>query len=151
MTSALTIYLVIHVLAGLAGTAGFYGAWFNLLRGAKNFRALRAESMTGLIMILVSWVTGAVYYVTYYGATVKPLIKAGPYPWAHAFLMEWKEHVFLFLPFLAAVVTIAIWRVSPGDQLPDGTRRWLGWLCGLIVFLGAAMALAGTGISGAVR
>jgi hypothetical protein len=43
---------------------------------------------------------------------VKPLIKEGPLPWAHKIVMETKEHVFIFLPFLGLLAYGLLQRVG---------------------------------------
>ena len=61
----------------------------------KRFR-LRVVAFIGLAGFLLSWLIGGYYYIKFYGPLVKPIIKAGSAPWAHAVAMETKEHVFLF-------------------------------------------------------
>ena len=62
----------------------------------KRFR-LRVVAFIGLAGFLLSWLIGGYYYIKFYGPLVKPIIKAGAAPWAHAVAMETKEHVFLFI------------------------------------------------------
>ncbi len=62
----------------------------------KRFR-LRVVAFIGLAGFLLSWLIGGYYYIKFYGPLVKPIIKAGSAPWAHAVAMETKEHVFLFI------------------------------------------------------
>ncbi|OHA64918.1 MAG: hypothetical protein A2843_02625 [Candidatus Wildermuthbacteria bacterium RIFCSPHIGHO2_01_FULL_48_27b] len=62
----------------------------------KRFR-LRIVAFIGLAGFLLSWIIGGYYYIKFYGPLVKPIIKAGAAPWAHAVAMETKEHVFLFI------------------------------------------------------
>ncbi len=58
----------------------------------------------GTLSFIASWIAGGYYYVVYYGALVKPVIKEGVAPWAHNIVMETKEHIFLFVVPLAVVV-----------------------------------------------
>ena len=79
------------------------------------------------------------------------MIKAGPYPWAHTVFMEAKEHIFLFLPFLAVVVTLLVWQSAPELSTRPDLKRALTWLTGVLTGLGIIITLAGAVVSGAVR
>ena len=65
--------------------------------------------------------------------------------------MEAKEHVFLFLPFLAATLFVAILVLDERIETEASLKRALGWLAGIIVVLGTFAAISGIIISGAVR
>lgn len=67
-----------------------------IAESVKRFR-LRIVALIGLVGFLLSWIIGGYYYIKFYGSLVKPIIKAGAAPWAHAVAMETKEHVFLFI------------------------------------------------------
>ncbi|MEK7217960.1 MAG: hypothetical protein AAB728_00690, partial [Patescibacteria group bacterium] len=90
-------------------------------------------------------------YVRYYGPVVKPVIKGGPFPLAHAVGMELKEHVFLFLPFLALTLCCAVWMAGGGKKERAAGRKAVAALAGTSVFLGTLVALLGLAVSGAVR
>src|SRR3989344_4108764 len=151
MTSFLQILLIAHIIFGLLGVIAFYAVWMGLLKHKPSPRFLKFSSLWGFIALVLSWFTGGYYYVAYYGTTVKPVIKAGGYPWAHALFMEAKEHVFLLLPFLAAVVALVIWfwseRMETETATPLGSgfqiKRSLVLLSGLITVLGIIITLAG--------
>jgi Na+-transporting methylmalonyl-CoA/oxaloacetate decarboxylase gamma subunit len=100
-----------HFLIGLHAGFGELGAlaflWVVIeLINPTDGRVRRATKVAcfGVILLFLSWITGGYYYLTNYQVAVKALIKAGPYPWAHSVITEVKEHVFMFLPFLAIVV-----------------------------------------------
>lgn len=151
MSSFLQYLLVGHVLFGLLGTIAFYAVWMGLLKKRENLSFLRGSALAGWLFFLLSWASGGYYYTTYYGRAVKPLIKAGQFSWAHSVVMETKEHVFLFLQFLAAVVFLLLWLA--GEDLGSKPRlaRPLTFLTGFLTVLGTALALAGVVISGAAR
>ena len=151
MSQLLIIALVLHVFFGIFGVIASYVSWLSLLRPKPNLKWLRFSSLSGFLLFLASWLFGGYYYVNYYGATVKPIIKAGPYPWAHSFLMESKEHLFLFLPFLTLVIFLVSFLC--GEKLEVGKRckKPLAWLAGLTFVLGIFITLSGVLISGAVR
>jgi hypothetical protein len=72
-----------------------------------NQRRIWLGSLAVTTFICLAWVFGGYWYVTYYYAE-KAIILKGPYPAAHNFFMETKEHLFfiplilaLYLPFVA--------------------------------------------------
>ena len=145
MTTLLTVMLVVHVLFGVIGTMSAYVVWRELLRSQSRQSWLLWNSLVTWLTWLGAWLTGGYYYVVYYGAQVKPIIKAGQYDWAHSVVTEWKEHIFLFLPFLAFV----LWLELRSGQLTR--RQSLVWLSGITWFLSLGVTAAGVLISGAVQ
>lgn len=142
--------LIWHVIIGLLGITFFVVVLIDLLKVYWNLKWLRIFSLAGFLSFLAAWILGGYYYVMYYGSAVKPIIKAGDYAWAHGVVMETKEHVFLFLPFLAAVVFLTLW--FAGEAAAEARlRKPLIALTLLIVVFGVFMAVSGTLISGAVR
>lgn len=151
MTDLQRINLILHVLLGVVGVVASYAVWLALLKRTVNVVSARGWSLLAALSYVLSWLTGGYYYVTYYGSAVKPVIKAGAFPWAHTMFMEWKEHIFLFLPFLALVVFLALFFAGErvvGDQR---LKRELATLGGVVSALGTIVALAGVVVSGAVR
>jgi len=148
MTTSLSIFLAVHVLIGVLGVFLFGGVSLGLLKKKISVKTLKVFSIGGLISYLTAWVTGGHYYVVHYGSKVKPIIKAGDMPWVHSIVMEAKEHVFLFLPFLALVVVVSIWTLGSSlDEMPKFKRAVM--LVSLMAFIiGILMALAGIVISG---
>lgn len=145
MSLLLQSALIWHILLGLIGICFFVAVLVGLTRVNKNQKFLKISSLFGLLSFFGSWIMGGYYYVVHYGGVVKPIIKAGAYPWAHNILMESKEHIFLFIPFLGAIVFLAIW-------LGEGRfNKPVGILSLLIVIFGIAITLMGMAVSGAVR
>ncbi|MEK7086973.1 MAG: hypothetical protein AAB935_01805 [Patescibacteria group bacterium] len=151
MSLLLRYNLIGHVVLGLLGVIVFYAAWLALLKQNFSLKFLRFLSGAGLTFFLLSLLSGGYYYVQHYGNVVKPIIKAGRYPWAHSVIMETKEHVFLFLPFLAAVVFLVFWLLGERIGEEPKLKRPLVFLVGLIAVLGIAILMAGITISGAAR
>ena len=61
------------------------------------------------------------------------MIKAGPWPFAHGFFMETKEHLFLVLLLLSTYLPL----VASNDLVGSVASRRLVVLCaGLVVLLG---------------
>jgi|SRR3989344_1059500 len=151
MSTLLKTFLAFHVILGVAGAIAYAGVWMNLLKQKLPVRFLQWASAIGFFSFLISWVIGGYYYAIYYGKAVKPIIIKGQYPWGHSFFMEAKEHVFLFLPFLAAVMFVTLLIAGNRIETEAPLKRALIWLAGIIVVLGIIMALSGVIISGAVR
>lgn len=151
MSTLFKTLLAIHVVLGVVGVIACAGVWMNLLKQKLPVRFLKWSSAVGLVSFIASWVIGGYYYAIYYGKAVKPIIQKGQYAWGHSFFMEAKEHVFLFLPFLAAALFVTILVLGERIETEAPLKRALGWLAGIIVILGALAALSGIIISGAVR
>jgi ABC-type Na+ efflux pump permease subunit len=106
---------MVHPLIGLHAGLGELGAiafiWifvemFNLDK--KSLKRVKIAAVLGMVLILLSWLSGGYYYVQYYGSDVKPIIKEGPQDWGHKIVTETKEHVFLFIPILAILTMFTI-------------------------------------------
>ncbi|MBI2463279.1 MAG: hypothetical protein HYV65_03555 [Candidatus Spechtbacteria bacterium] len=143
--------LIDHVLYGLLAIACFYVAWLWVLKQKPPVSSLRKVTFAGFILFVLSWLAGGDYYLHYYGQFVKPVIKAGQYSWAHTVGMETKEHIFLFLPFLALSVFATIWFAGERLETNPALKRALTYVTGLVMVLGTAIAVIGMIISGAVR
>lgn len=151
MTLALKLALIAHVGLGLLGTMAFFLATIQFKRLIVSVRSLMWSTWSGFFFFFLSWITGGYYYVAYYGSSVKPVIKAGPAPWAHSVIMETKEHLFLLLPFLSLVVALAVWSLGGDlDQRPR-LKKSLAGLSQWILILAVLMSVGGTIISSAVR
>ncbi|MBI5079165.1 hypothetical protein HZB06_00605 [Candidatus Wolfebacteria bacterium] len=151
MSLVLKINLVAHIVVGLVAVAAFYAVLINLLKRRLNFRFLRFSSLAGAVGIFLSWLTGGYYYAVYYGQAVKPVIKKSGYPWIHNVLMEAKEHVFLFLPFIAIILVLIIWFLESEILANEKLKKYLILTAGAAVVLGTLIVLMGMAISGAAN
>lgn len=151
MTPILATLLITHIVLGLIGIGALWALSMALLKKTPNLRFLRASSLTAVIGFVLSWITGGIYCVTYYGGPVKAAIKAGPNPWAHSFFMETKEHVFLLLPFISLALALAFF--FGGERIigDDKKRRALFVVAIIATLIGIFSALSGILISGSVR
>ena len=132
----------VHAAIGELGVLAFLWVFIELMNpSAQGIKRCKKAAIVGVVCFLTVWVTGGIYYVMYYGPQVKPLILAGPQPWAHKIVMEAKEHIFLFLPFLAISVLGAISSLGNSLLKDKNARRTVQWLSALCVILGMAMAL----------
>ena len=93
--------IFLHAIAGLLGTIAFVWVLLELKKPApENYAMAHTAAALGVMLLLFSWAMGGYHYVTVYGPQVKPLVKE-TLAWVHDIGTESKEHLFLFLPFLA--------------------------------------------------
>ena len=117
---------------------------------AGSLRRRLAAAAIGSISYAFTWIIGGYYYVTFYGPLVKPVIKAGNAPWAHAIAMEAKEHIFLFvIPIAVTVFLLA--RLNANELQSLGLRKGLIRLTAITAGLGLSLGLMGFIISAAAR
>tara|TARA_Y100000310_G_scaffold57550_1_gene52811 strand:+ start:434 stop:913 length:480 start_codon:yes stop_codon:yes gene_type:complete len=143
----------IHLSVGEIGVFAFLWALIELLEPTKSrIKRAKIATLIGSIFLFLSWFTGGYYYLSEYGSAIKPLIKAGASPWAHKIVMEIKEHVFLFIPFLA-LLTHGIIKNKEKELIKGNKniKKWIILLCALVVLMGFSMAFMGYLISSAAR
>jgi hypothetical protein len=109
-----------------------------------------ASYFATLLLTAGCWIGGGYNYLTSYGSQVKPVILAGPYPWAHEVVMEAKEHVFVFLPIIALALSITLSALDRDVFLSDDNlRRSLTVIAFLALFMVLLIFLMGAIISNA--
>jgi len=112
-----------------------------------NVARLRRASMLTTLFMWLAYIIGGYWYVVYYGGD-KALIKAGPWPFAHSFFMETKDHVFFMLLLLATFLPIA----TSGDVVKKpAARNLVLWTSALVVLMSLAMEGAGAFINMGVK
>jgi len=142
----------VHAAIAELGLAAFIWVFVEMFTiDKKSVRRMKIAALIGTISLTLSWFTGGYYYLVRYGPLVKPLIKAGAWPWAHSIIMEVKEHVFLFIPFLCVLTLTMIHQYNSKIITDKKLRKSIGLLCITIVVLGAMMAVMGYTISSAAR
>lgn len=101
----MNLLIGIHAALGELGALAFVWVAVELINPTEGrIKRAKTVALIGVIAFFISWVAGGYYYLTNYQASVKALILGGPNPWAHDVFTETKEHVFMFLPFMALVV-----------------------------------------------
>lgn len=149
MSAFLSIFLIIHVISGVISVFLFGGVALTSLKQKPSLKILKWFSLLGFLALMISWtISGGYYYVTYYGKAVKPIIQAGATPWIHSVIMETKEHIFLFLPFLALLATLIFWFYGESLAEKPKLKSAVAAVSFLVVIIGIAVALAGISISG---
>ncbi len=144
--------IIFHAVLGEVGALAFLWVFVEMFNPSeRGMRRVRLAALLGTLFLIAAWVVGGYYYVTEYGAFVKPVIKAGPLPWAHSVITETKEHVFLFLPFLAIYVWGLLRRYKDEFIQDTNKRRSVMLIAALIVLLAFSMAGMGFIISSGFR
>ena len=142
----------LHAVLGEVGALAFLWVLVELLNpNESRLRRARIAALLGILFLAGAWFFGGFYYVTEYGAAVKPIIKSGAIPWAHSIITETKEHVFLFLPFLAILTWGLLKRYQNEFIQKRNFRMAVLLISGLVVLLAFAMAGMGFLISSGFR
>ena len=149
MSALLQNALIGHVMLGLTGITLLVVVLVGMLRKNVNVKLLKTFSLLSLLSFLGSWFLGGYYYVIYYGKAVKPIIKAGDYRWAHSVIMETKEHIFLFIPFLVAISFLVILLEGERLNVDSKLKKALILIVASAVVLGVLITFGGVVISGA--
>lgn len=144
------VLIGLHLGFAILGIDAFLWLLGEVIANAGSVKRRLFAAGTGLVSFILVWVIGGYYYVKFYGPLVRPLIKAGSAPWAHAVAMEVKEHVFLFT--IPIAVTIYLLSRFKADELKSlGLRKELIRLTIIITALGLSIGLMGFIISSAAR
>src|SRR6266496_3889647 len=103
------LILLAHPTFGALGILAAVWVFVETLNARESNQArIRVAALVAAAFIWVSYLVGGYWYVTSYAAD-KARIIAGPWPFAHNFFMETKEHVFLGLLLLATFLPIAVY------------------------------------------
>jgi hypothetical protein len=144
--------IFLHVMVAEFGLFAFLWVLVEVLNPTETrIRRARIAAVIGLACLLAAWIAGGFYYVEVYGAQVKPAIKAGDAPWVHSVVMEVKEHVFLFLPVLAATTAALLLKFNNDLLHNREARLTVAMLAGLVFLLGFVIAGMGAVIAGGYR
>ena len=144
------VLIGLHLGFAIVGIDGFLWMLGEIYNEFPRKKILLYSSIIGTIGFIASWLAGGYYYVMYYGNLVKPVIKAGTAPWAHAIIMESKEHVFLFLVPLA-ITAFFITLLSDEEYVFFKIKSLTQKLVFVIALLGLLVGAMGFIISAAAR
>ena len=142
------LMLMAHPTFGALGILAAVWLFVEALNAAEGNRTrIRIASLAVAGFMWATYVIGGYWYVAYYYAD-KAKIVAGPWPFAHNFFMETKEHVFLSFLLLATFLPIA---ASNNLAVSKGARNLVLWSAALVVLIGLAMEGAGSFVSMGVK
>lgn len=137
--------LLIHPTTGVFGI--MCALWllveaYNVSPG--NIARIRLAARLAALLMALTWVSAGIFYTLHYGKAEQPFIVHGPWPWAHDFFMETKEHLF----FLTLVLTFFLPFAVKSDLLASrGARNVVRATAALVVLSGVAIEGAGAIIS----
>lgn len=142
------LILMMHPTFGVLAIVASVWVFVEALNAREaNQGRIRAASIIVAILIWLAYIVGGYWYVVFYGGD-KAIIKAGPWPFAHDFFMETKEHLFFMLLLLATFLPIAAY----GDVVHRlAARAVVLWSSALVVLMSLAMEGAGAFISMGVK
>jgi hypothetical protein len=126
-----------HVLFGVLGTLVAVALFFDVLNLSQaNIKRVKQLCLVAVVLFVLSYLVGGYWYVVHY-APEKALILAGPWPWAHTYFMEVKEHLFFMIILLALYLPMLVYN----KQLLESTGLKVITLTvlGLMVALGLTM------------
>ena len=140
----------LHLAFAIVGIDAFIWIIGELIAKEYSSFRIRLASLIGVVAFALSWLFGGYYYVVYYGTIVKPIIKAGTAPWAHAIVMEAKEHIFLFiLPLALTAMFFTFLKRETVEAM--GLKKSGFLLVALIVVVALTIGAMGYIISAAAR
>ncbi len=142
------ILLMAHVFLGVLCVLGALWVFVDTLNASEtNLARIRLVSRFVPVVMTVGFLIAGYWYVNLYPAD-KAIILKGPWPFAHDFFMETKEHLVLMLLLLTAYLPIV---ASANLSLNHDARRLTLWVSALIVLTGLVMEGEGGMISMGVR
>lgn len=133
--------LVLHPTFGVLALIAAVWVFVEVLNTSQdNLGRIRTMSLVQAAFIWLAYLFGGYWYVQFYDAD-KAIIKAGPWPSAHGFFMETKEHLFLVLLLLS--IYLPVMAFQRALLIERGARRLTLTVAALIVLLVLAMEGAG--------
>ena len=134
------IILMAHVFLGVFCLLASVWVFVDVLHAtAANAARIRRLSLGIAITMWLAYITAGYWYVVFYHVD-KGIILKGPWPFAHNFFMETKEHMVIMLLLLATYFPIAAANDMAGNR---GARRLMLWVSGLFAII--ALAAEGMG------
>jgi hypothetical protein len=142
------LVLMAHVMFGVGCLVTTIWVFVDVLNvsGANQAR-IQKMSCAAAVFIWVAFLIAGYWYVFSYPMD-KAVILKGPWPFAHNFFMETKEHLVLLLLLLATYLPIA---AANNLSVNKGARRVVLWVAGLVVMLALTMEGDGATIAMGVK
>ena len=129
--------LMVHVLFGVACILTALWVFVDALNASEsNQKRIRWMSCAAAIFMWVAFVVGGYWYVVFYAAD-KAIILNGPWPLAHKYFMETKEHLVIMLLMLSTYLPVAA--ASGNLAANKDARRLVLWISAAIPALGLMM------------
>jgi hypothetical protein len=139
------LILMAHVFFGVLCLLASVWVFADVLNAPEaNVGRIRKLSSGIALVMWLAYLTAGFWYVTYYSAD-KAVILKGPWPFAHNFFMETKEHVVIMLLLLATYLPIAAANDLARNKAARNLMLLVSGLFALIAFsaegMGAMVAM----------
>lgn len=142
------IILMFHVLAGVGCIVAAIWVFVDTLNvGETNLARIRCVSALAAIFMWIAFFIGGYWYVVLYPSE-KAIILKGPWPFAHNYFMETKEHLVLILLMLATYLPVVAANNLAANK---DARRLVLWVAALVAVLGLMIEGQGAIISMGVK
>ncbi len=125
-----------HVLFGVLCIVTTIWIFVDVLHASEaNVGRIRKMCFASATVMWLAFILAGYWYVTFYKVD-KAIILKGPWPFAHSFFMETKEHLVIMLLLLVTYLPIA----ASGNIVSDkGSRRVLLWATGMAALTALVM------------
>jgi hypothetical protein len=142
------IILMTHVLFGMLCIIATVWLFVDALNASEaNQARIKVLSLGVAVTMWISFLIAGYWYLVYY-APDKAIILKGPWPFAHKFFMEMKEHVVIMLLLLTTFLPIVAFNNLAANK---AARKVVLWVTGLIGLVAVAMDGAGALIAMGVK
>ena len=127
------IILMVHVLFGVGCIIAAVWVFVDVLNASEsNLSRIKWMSRASAIFMWLAIFFGGYWYVVFYKVD-KAIILKGPWPFAHNFFMESKEHLVIMLLLLATYLPVAASNNLAGNK---DARRLVLWVAAMVPLLG---------------
>ena len=142
------LILMAHVMFGVGCLVTTLWVFVDVLNVSEaNHGRIRKLSCAAAVFMWLAFLIAGYWYVFSYPAD-KAIILKGPWPFAHNFFMETKEHLVILLLMLATYLPITAAANLPASK---DARRVVLWVAGLVVLLALMMEGDGAMIAMGVK
>ena len=137
------VILMAHVFFGVLCLLASVWVFVDALNASEaNLARIRRLCLGIAIAMWMAYVFAGYWYVVFYSAD-KAIILKGPWPFAHNFFMETKEHIVIMVLLLATYLPVAAANDLAGNK---NARRLMLWTSGLF----AALTFAAEGMGATI-
>ena len=142
------LILMAHVMFGVACLVTTIWVFVDVLNVSEaNQYRIRKMSCAAAVFMWIAFLIAGYWYVFSYKAD-KAIILKGPWPFAHTFFMETKEHLVIMLLLMVTYLPIA---AANNLSANKDARRVVLWVAGLVVLLALTMEGEGATIALGVK
>ena len=142
------VILLAHAAFGVSGCMAALWVFVETLHvRPANAARIQKAALVAAVCMAAAWICGGYWYVHFYPPE-KMLILKGPWPFAHNFFMETKEHLFFITGLLAFLLPIITREKLYANS---AARKLVLTVAALIAITGLAVEGAGALINHGVK